>query len=147
MNDLRTPRGEKDWWTAESREERLRQGTVVPTDPRLIVFLEALRTAGDTEICSPPGLGGGWLVSHVRAGLERGILVVHHRGTHICYAPFPSNHRKVPCYCEHCKYDRECAGRTSSAIAESKARELRHEILAFQFTGPRPRIEALNADL
>lgn len=140
MNDLRTPRGEKGVLP-------MTRNAVIPTDPRLIVFLQALQHAGDDQICTPPGLGGGWLVSDVRQGLEMGLLVVHHRGTHLCFAPFPSDHRKAPCHCRACKFDRQREGRTSAMLAQDKARELQHEILSFQFTGPRPRIEPLDADL
>lgn len=140
MSDLRTPRGGR-------APLPLTPQTVLPTDPRLIVFLDALQRAGEQELCTPPGLGGGWLVKHVRQGLEAGVLVVHHRGTHLAFAAFPSDHRKAPCRCRACDFDRLTQGRDSGQLAQDKARELRHEILSFQFTGPRPRVEALDADV
>ncbi|MFI4977562.1 MAG: hypothetical protein ACHQC8_02625 [Solirubrobacterales bacterium] len=138
MNDLRTPRGQKDYAPPAPTP-------IAPTDPRLIVFLEALPTAADEEFCSPPGIGGLWRVKHVRSGLARGVLVVHHRGTHIAFAPFPPNHRKHPCSCVNCYWEREADEHGGNAVTRQQAQRMRVEILSFQFGQVRPRIEAFDA--
>jgi hypothetical protein len=141
--DLRVLRGAKD------RPPPTQPPMVTPTDPRLIVFLEALPLMDDAQFCWPPGLGGGWRVKHIRSGLQRGVLVVHRRGTHLAYAALPDEHKAKGCRCKTCHWERQADEREGSGmVTREQAQRMRTEILTFQFGQvSKPRVEALDAEI
>jgi len=115
---------------------------------RLVAFLEALETAEPNAFCSPPGLGGGWRVKHVRSGMARKVLVVHHSGEILAYQ-IPNTHgvcpeckaRRTPCEhcnCAMCAFDREISEHGGKPVTKEQIAQLRAKIAAFQFGQPKP---------
>jgi hypothetical protein len=125
------------------------------TDPKLAAFLEALNHADGDSFCSPPGLGGGWRVKHVRAGLDRHALCVHSSGQILAFSPYTTKHgaceactsRKgaicTHCACGHCAFDRLCAEHGGPKATREQVQALLAKLRNFEL-GRRAPVVALD---
>jgi len=116
-------------------------------------FIEALKTADGEAWCSPPGLGRGWKVKHIRSGLARRVLVPY--DGIIAFARNPKHgvcenctgKRDVctHCQCSTCVWEREVEGRGSGKVTAAQMAQLRARLETFKF-GRRAPVVALDAE-
>jgi hypothetical protein len=115
------------------------------SSPRLVAFLEWLRTTADpNELCSPPGIGGLWRAKHIDSGLKRGVIVAHHDDQGLAFV-IPKVHgvctgcavAKARSLCDHCQcalciWEREAEERSSPRASQQTVRELALRMRAFK---------------
>src|SRR2546426_2957315 len=110
--------------------------TVRITEPRLQDFLEVLKAADGNEFCSPPGLGGLWRTRFIKTGLEKGILVIHHLGRGLAFAPDPIDHKAdkngFRCACKTCVWLWQAGEPDSPPVSRARVIALRERLRYFQ---------------
>ena len=110
--------------------------TNIAPEPRLAEFLEALPTADLNALCSPPGLGGLWRVRAIRAGLQQNVLVVHHSGKGLAFAPFPTSHRAKDCRCATCMWEYTASEPSSPPVGRERVMALARRLQTLQMGQP-----------
>ena len=133
------------------------EATLVPA-PNVVAFLEALPHADPLQFVSPPGLGGTWRAKFIRAGLDKGVLVVHWSGAGLCIVQ-PSTHgacadckgRKGSQPCEHCACSmcawlRQTDERASPRVSRARMEQLTRRLRALQLGSAQPASAMLDED-
>src|SRR5438552_11560982 len=104
----------------------------IAPDPRLAEFLETLPLADLNALCSPPGLGGLWRVRAIRAGLQQKVLMIHHTGKGLAFAPNPSSHRARDCRCATCIWEYTSSEPSSPPVGRERVMALARRLQTLQ---------------
>jgi hypothetical protein len=125
------------------------------TSPRVTEFLAALNHVDGDAFCTPPGLGAGWRIKHVRIGLERHVLCIHSSGQILAFTPYSLRHgaceacssRKgaicTHCSCGHCAFDALCAEHSGPKATKEQVVRLLAKLKNFEL-GRRAPVVALD---
>ena len=118
-------------------------------------FLVALEAADGSSFCSPPGLGGTWLVKHIRSGLGRHVLVPY--DGIIAFARNPKHgvcqncarirgSECTHCNCTTCIWQTEVDGRSGPKVTPEQVAQLQVKLRRFQIGRAKAPVVALDAE-